>query len=216
MIAEPASAFAEPPVTAEPVVVPAELPIWSEPPKPPATPGPAIQAPPDGRGAVTFGGMLLVGGVATTGLGIGVFVDGSPGWGIAGTVVGVASIGVGIGSTLVGVHRQRRYREWQTTSRLRPPEQGSGLIGAGVATVIGSLGVLIASGVYSVSGAEPSWVPVAGFGLGGTGIALGSTLIIAGGWSNAEFTRWQKRKVSISPTASFGPRAMHFGLTGRF
>jgi hypothetical protein len=165
---------------------------------------------------VTFGSMLLIGGTAATGLGIGSFVDGIPRWGTSGMVLGVASIGAGIGTTIVGARRQRRYREWQTTSRLRPPEQGNGLIAAGAATVVGSVAVIAASGVHSLLYEDPSWIPVVGFGLGGTGLALGSTFILAGGWSNAEFNRWRKRKGSVLPTASFGPQGMHFGLVGRF
>jgi hypothetical protein len=161
--------------------------------------------------------MLMGSGIAATGLGIGLMVDdGSGGWGVMPTIVGIASIGVGIGIISMGAQRQRRYREWQATSPLQPPRRGMGLVAGGVATFFGS-GALIAIATvgWSYTWPTPWWGPT-GLGLGSAGVVASSFLLFKGGSTNVAFERWRKTKASILPTASVGPQGMQLGLAGRF
>jgi hypothetical protein len=182
---------------------------------PPSKPKPP-RIPDDGKGSVVLGSMLLVGGVAVTGLGIGLLYE--PGvMGIIGTAIGIASVGTGIGITCMGVGRQRRYREWQATSPLRSTlRRGNGLIMGGVATLVGSGALIVLTSVgWASSSSTPWWGPT-GIGLGSAGVVVSGVLLGIGGRDNIAFERWRKSQASVLPTASFGPQGMQLGLTGRF
>lgn len=182
-------------------------------PDPPDSPP---HVPRDGKGALTFGSMLLIGGATSTAFGLQALI-GNGGWGFGFAEVGLGAIGLGagIGTTLVGIKRQHRYLAWQSTSSVRPPAQGNGLLAAGTMTLIASIVIVTTSSTNWLLFEETPPSVFVGWGVSGTGFALGTALLIAGTARRGKFERWRKTPI-VLPTASFGPQGLRLGLTGRF
>lgn len=202
MVAGPQSAIAGPPTVA-PVATPAK-----------PTP---LPVPRDGKGALAFGGMFMIGGAITTGLGIGSFVEGSPALGILGTVAGVHGLGVGLGATLLGVKRQRNHRRWLAATQLQPPRSGLGLLGAGTALMVGSVGVLLVSVYPGFFDLETTpWWSLAFMAAGSTGLAIGATALVIGSVRHHRFERWRaEHGRDVLPSVGVGPHGVYIGLSGR-
>jgi hypothetical protein len=211
-VASPKSALASPPDPA-----PVELPHYESPPATATKPAklPPLHVPRDGKGLLAFGSLFMIGGAAATGLGIGAWVDGFPGVGLAGTLVGVHALGFGLAATLVGVKRQRNHRKWLAATQLQPPRSGLGLLGAGTALMMGSVGVLLVSIVSDWQ--TTTWLFPAGTAAGTTGLAIGATTLVVGSVRHHRFERWRTEQVrDMLPTFSIGPHGVHLGLSGRF
>lgn len=172
--------------------------------------------PRDGKGALTFGGMLLIGGATSTAFGLQALIgNGGWGFGFAEVGLGAIAIGTGIGTTVLGVKRQRRYLAWQSTSSLRPPAQGNGLLAAGTTTLIASIVIITTSSTNWLLFDETPRLVFVGWGVSSAGFAVGTALLIAGTVRRGRFERWQESAILL-PTASFGPQGLRLGLTGRF
>lgn len=180
---------------------------------------PAISVPPDGRGSLAFGALLLIGGTISTSLGTAALLvdDPQPGIGITGVVLGVPSMVVGSVLTWRGARRQGVYRAWQASTPIEAPPQGTGLLASGAALIIGGTSVVTISGVgmFCWNFRCPQW-PWVGFGLGGSSIVIGSTLLIAGAARNGKFKRWKAGDPYVLPTFAASRQGLQLGLVGRF
>lgn len=204
-----------------PVASESDLPTWSETPveirpEPEPEGEPTHEVPRDGKGALVFGSMLVVGGVTASSLGVAAFEDGWFGWGISGTVFGLASLGVGIGTTILGVKRHLHYRSWLASTTLEPPPAGRGLLAGGFATMLGGASVLMVAGMSTLTFWERHWWEPAGYAIGTLGIVTGVGLLMAGSARNARFNRWRKGQPMILPSVALGRQAMVVGVAGRF
>jgi hypothetical protein len=173
-----------------------------------------LALPREGKGALVFGSIFAFTGLTATSLGAIAFAEGSTGWGFGGVVPGVPVLGVGLGVMALGIHRHRAYQRWLTTTPLRPPRSGQGLLGAGFGVMFTGLGVLAASTIHGLSDIEPPPGSVAGLALGGMAFATGGVLITIGSVRNGRWNAW--RRNPIVPTLALAPRGMAFGIAGRF
>jgi hypothetical protein len=175
---------------------------------------PLREVPRDGKGAMVFGSFLAVGGLAATSLGVAALADGWAGWGVSGISFGVPVAGVGIGVTALGVKRHRAYRKWESSTDLRPPPSGRGLLGAGFGTMFGGTSLLVVAGMSTLMFWQRHWWEPTGYIVGGLSVVTSIGLLIAGSARNGRFNTWKKG--APLPTASIGPHGFTVGVAGRF
>ena len=197
---------------------------------------PVREVPRSGQGMLVVGSLGLI-GAAVVGAGtIALAADGysSDLWQLT-TLLAVSG---GIGGSLIvwgGTVRRRKYRAWlaEQPDADTVPSQGTGLVGAGAFLLIagaagstfGTVGWVIDNSFsFESDGVSPVWPTL--FGLGVTGLTVGSTLTIVGMRRHRSFHAWRRTipvelVPSVSPLVLRGadgsPRTgVQIGLAGRF
>lgn len=207
------------------------LPGYDHPLAVPADP-PLREVPPDGRGLLASGSLLLTAGVAFLISGSLLSVDGDTKILTFAPILGVGIFAPIAGSLLLGIgaHRHRAYRSWKADQTEPIPPQGTGLVAPGAVFLVAGTATTVLAGVLSVDtlGPPPGAAPMVGIGL--TSMAVGATLMGIGAHRHKRFGAWRSEtsglaRVQLAPTFVFMPGrssrsrgrgAMQLGLSGRF
>jgi hypothetical protein len=178
------------------------------------------EAPPDGRGMLTAGSLVLAGGLALFTYGMVVVGRGEPSeaWNLP---VGFGVIATATGGLFVGLGARRfaRYRRWEATQTDAIPRRGSALTAAGAVTVVagagmalsGAIGWAVGSIALPAEGATASNLPPVLFGVGLGTLALGTSLLVIGKRHLRRFDAWR-----LSPSLVLSPHGGSVGVAGRF